>query len=95
MVIAPASATTIARLAHGLGDEMLACQALAFDGPILLAPAMNPKMWGNAATNANIETLLNRGFFLRNRKAALSPAKTRDKAGSPGLKRFIMTPWLF
>ncbi len=64
MVIAPASATTIARLAHGLGDEMLACQALAFDGPILLAPAMNPKMWGNAATNANIETLLNRGFFL-------------------------------
>lgn len=64
MVIAPTSATTIARLAHGLGDEMLACQALAFDGPILLAPAMNPKMWANSATNANIETLLERGFFL-------------------------------
>lgn len=64
MVIAPVSATTIARLAHGFGDEMLACQALAFDGPILLAPAMNPKMWANPATGANIETLLERGFFL-------------------------------
>lgn len=64
MVIAPASADTIARLAHGLGDEMLACQALAFDGPILLAPAMNPKMWANPATSANIETLLERGYFL-------------------------------
>lgn len=64
MVIAPASATTIARLAHGLGDEMLACQALAFDGPVLIAPAMNPKMWSNPATSANVETLLERGFFM-------------------------------
>lgn len=64
MVIAPASAATIARLAHGFSDEMLACQALAFDGPILLAPAMNPKMWANPATSANIETLLERGYFM-------------------------------
>lgn len=64
MVIAPASATTIARLAHGMADEMLACQTLAFDGPVLLAPAMNPRMWTNPATNANIETLLERGFYL-------------------------------
>ena len=64
MVIAPASAATLARLAHGMGDEMLACQALAFDGPILIAPAMNPKMWTNPATAANIETLLERGFFM-------------------------------
>lgn len=64
MLIAPASANTLANLAQGLSHEMLACQALAFDGPILLAPAMNPKMWANPATSANIETLLERGFFM-------------------------------
>lgn len=64
MVIAPASAATIARLAQGMADEMLACQALAFDGPVLIAPAMNPKMWTNPATGANIETLLERGYYL-------------------------------
>ncbi len=64
MLIAPASANTLAQLAQGLSHEMLTCQALAFDGPILLAPAMNPKMWANPATSANIETLLERGFFI-------------------------------
>lgn len=62
MLIAPASATSIARIAHGLAGEMLACQALAFDGPVLIAPAMNRKMWQNPATEANAEILLNRGF---------------------------------
>jgi phosphopantothenoylcysteine decarboxylase/phosphopantothenate--cysteine ligase len=61
MLIAPASATTIARLAAGLGDGLLACQALAFDGPLVLAPAMNPKMWAHAATRAGIDTLRARG----------------------------------
>ncbi len=75
MVIAPASATSIARLAHGLGDEMLACQALAFDGPILVAPAMNPKMWANPATSANMETLLERGFFLTEPKNGVVACK--------------------
>lgn len=75
MVIAPASATTIARLAHGLGDEMLACQTLAFDGPILVAPAMNPKMWANPATSANMETLLERGFFLTEPKNGVVACK--------------------
>lgn len=75
MVIAPASATTLARLAHGLGDEMLACQALAFDGPVLLAPAMNPKMWANPATNANVETLLERGFFITEPESGIVACK--------------------
>lgn len=61
MVVAPASATTLARIAAGLGDEMLACQALAFGGPLVVAPAMNPKMWANAATQANVATLRARG----------------------------------
>jgi len=64
MLIAPASAATLSRLAIGAADEMLACQALAFDGPIMIAPAMNPKMWANPATAHNIETLLERGYFL-------------------------------
>ncbi len=62
MVIAPASAATLSRLAHGGADEMLCAQALAFAGPIVLAPAMNPRMWANAATQDNWRTLLERGY---------------------------------
>lgn len=62
MVIAPASAATMSRLAHGGADEMLCAQALAFAGPIVLAPAMNPRMWANAATQNNWRTLLGRGY---------------------------------
>ena len=61
MVIAPASAAMLARLAHGAADEMLACQALAFDGPLVVAPAMNPRMWANPATQANVDILRTRG----------------------------------
>lgn len=61
MVIAPASAATLARLAQGQADEMLACQALAFDGPLVVAPAMNPRMWSHPATRANMEALTARG----------------------------------
>ena len=64
MLIAPASATTLARLAAGLGDELLACQALAFPGPLVLAPAMNPKMWEHAATRANVDLLRARGAVI-------------------------------
>ena len=62
--IVAASATTMARLAHGLGDEILSCQALAFSGPMVIAPAMNPRMWANQATQANWETLRQRGYQL-------------------------------
>ena len=61
MVIAPASATTLARLAGGSAEEMLCAQALAFAGPLVLAPAMNPRMWANSATQDNWQTLLERG----------------------------------
>jgi phosphopantothenoylcysteine decarboxylase/phosphopantothenate--cysteine ligase len=63
-VVAPASATTLARLASGLADEMLAAQALAFPRPLVLAPAMNPGMWSNAATQDNIRRLRERGHLL-------------------------------
>ena len=63
-MIVAASASTLARLAHGLADEILSCQALAFPGPLVLAPAMNPRMWANPATQENWETLRRRGHLL-------------------------------
>ncbi len=56
-VVVPATATTLARVAHGMADSMLAAQALAFPCPVLFAPAMNPRMWANAATQSNIARL--------------------------------------
>ena len=61
MVVAPASADALFRLAHGAAGDMLAAQALAFDGPMIIAPAMNPRMWSNPATQANIDILRQRG----------------------------------
>ena len=60
-VVAPASANTIARMAAGLGDGLLGSVHLAFDGPVLVAPAMNTRMYLHAATAANLETLVARG----------------------------------
>ena len=64
LVIAPLSANTLAKLAHGQADNVLTQTALAFDGPMLVAPAMNPRMWANAATRENVETLRSRGVEL-------------------------------
>ena len=61
MVIAPATAHALATLAHGLSDTPLATTALAFGGPMLVCPAMNPAMWLAAATQANVATLRARG----------------------------------
>src|SRR5205823_4868370 len=64
LVIAPLSANTLAKLAHGLADNVLTEAALAHRGPVLLAPAMNPRMWAHAATRANVEALRARGVEL-------------------------------
>jgi phosphopantothenoylcysteine decarboxylase/phosphopantothenate--cysteine ligase len=64
LAIAPLSANTLAKLAHGLADNVLTQTALAFDGPIVAAPAMNPRMWANRATRANVELLRARGVVL-------------------------------
>jgi phosphopantothenoylcysteine decarboxylase/phosphopantothenate--cysteine ligase len=63
-VIAPLSANTLAKLAQGLADNVLTQTALAFDGPVLAAPAMNPRMWAHPATQENVETLRRRGVEL-------------------------------
>ena len=63
-VIAPASANTVAKLAHGLADNLLSSAALAATCPIVVAPAMNNAMYENAATQANLATLHERGFHV-------------------------------
>src|SRR5215813_10459173 len=64
LVIAPLSANTLAKLAHGLADNVLTQLALAFRGPMLVAPAMNVRMWEHAATQANVDVLRARGVEL-------------------------------
>jgi phosphopantothenoylcysteine decarboxylase/phosphopantothenate--cysteine ligase len=64
LVIAPLTANTLARLAHGLADDLLTEAALAHDGPVVVAPAMNVRMWQQPATQANAETLRARGVVL-------------------------------
>lgn len=60
-VIAPATANIIAKMAHGIADDMLSTTVLATRAPILVAPAMNTGMWENVATQENCRVLLNRG----------------------------------
>lgn len=61
MVVAPATANLMAKLAHGIADDMLSTTLLATKAPILLAPAMNTGMWTAEATQQNLKTLLDRG----------------------------------
>ena len=61
-VIAPTTANCLARLAHGLGDDLLTTLALVFTGPVLLAPAMNADMWAKPAVQRNVAQLRADGF---------------------------------
>jgi phosphopantothenoylcysteine decarboxylase / phosphopantothenate---cysteine ligase len=78
VLIAPASADFIARLAVGRADDLLATLCLATEAPIVLAPAMNRVMWANKATQANIETLVTRGIRI------LGPASGNQACGEIG-----------
>lgn len=64
LVIAPATADLMAKLAHGLADDFLTTLYLAFTGPVVLAPAMNVNMWQHPATRENLETLRRRGHHI-------------------------------
>ncbi len=78
MIVAPATANTLARLACGLADNLLVTTALACRGPLLLAPAMESGMWQHPATRANLETLTRRGAFV------VGPEKGRLASGASG-----------
>lgn len=64
LAVAPLTANTLAKLAHGLADDVLTEAALAHRGPVLLAPAMNTRMWEHPATQANVRTLREHGVEL-------------------------------
>ncbi|MBO6758027.1 MAG: bifunctional phosphopantothenoylcysteine decarboxylase/phosphopantothenate--cysteine ligase CoaBC [Roseibium sp.] len=63
ILIAPATADLMAKMAHGIADDLATAVLLATDTPVLLAPAMNPKMWSHPATKRNVETLRGDGLF--------------------------------
>lgn len=83
IVIAPASADVIARLAHGLADDLLTTLCLASTAPLALAPAMNHRMWLHAATQGNVATLRARGA------AVLGPAEGPLAEGESGPGRLL------
>ena len=83
VLIAPASADFIARLAHGYASDLLSTLCLATEAPIAVAPAMNRLMWSNAATRANVEMLARRGVEL------LGPGEGEQACGEMGIGRMV------
>ncbi len=83
ILIAPASADFIARLAGGRADDLLATLCLASEAPIVVAPAMNRVMWANAATQANVELLVSRGVRV------LGPGTGNQACGEVGPGRML------
>jgi len=81
LVVAPLTANTLARLAHGLADDVLTEAALAHSGPVLVAPAMNTRMWQHAATQENVATLRARGVHL------VGPSEGELAEGEEGVGR--------
>jgi phosphopantothenoylcysteine decarboxylase/phosphopantothenate--cysteine ligase len=81
VLIAPASADFIARLAAGRADDLLATLCVATEAPLVLAPAMNRVMWNNKATQANVQTLISRGVRV------LGPGSGEQACGEIGLGR--------
>ena len=82
LLIAPATANVLAKMANGIADDLLTCTALATRAPILVAPAMHTAMWENPATQANVETLRSRGIHF------VGPAVGRLASGGFGAGRF-------
>ena len=83
IVIAPATADFIAKLAHGLADDLLSTMCLARNCPLLIAPAMNKQMWENPATQRNIAQLKADGVFV------LGPESGVQACGEEGLGRML------
>ncbi len=81
VLIAPASADFMARLAGGRADDLLSTLCLATEAPLVLAPAMNRVMWANKATQANVETLISRGIRI------LGPDSGNQACGEVGVGR--------
>ena len=83
IVIAPATADFMAKLAHGLADDLLSTLCLARDCPLLVAPAMNKQMWANAATQRNVKQLIADGVQM------LGPDSGVQACGEEGMGRML------
>lgn len=81
IIIAPASANTLARLAMGMADDLLATLCLATDAPVMLAPAMNQQMWAHPAVQLNQQTLVDMNYYL------IEPADGEQACGDVGAGR--------
>ncbi|HZR92051.1 MAG TPA: bifunctional phosphopantothenoylcysteine decarboxylase/phosphopantothenate--cysteine ligase CoaBC [Gaiellaceae bacterium] len=89
LVVAPLTAHTLARLAHGLADDVLTQAALAHRGPVLVAPAMSPRMWAHPATQANAALLRARGAEL------IGPEEGEAAEGGTGVGRMSEPETIF
>ena len=83
ILIAPATANTIARLSSGRGDDLLSTVTLAFDGPISVAPAMNQAMWRDERTQKNLKKLIDQDFGI------CGPGSGEQACGDVGLGRML------
>src|SRR5215468_10495982 len=83
IVVAPASADFMAKLAHGMADDLLSTACVARNCPLLVAPAMNVEMWENAATQRNVATLRADGISI------LGPAAGDQACGEVGMGRML------
>jgi phosphopantothenoylcysteine decarboxylase/phosphopantothenate--cysteine ligase len=81
LLVAPATAGILAKLAHGIADDLLSTFYLAVSGPVAVAPAMNLWMWEHAATRANLETLRGRGVHV------IDPGRGELACGEEGIGR--------
>jgi phosphopantothenoylcysteine decarboxylase/phosphopantothenate--cysteine ligase len=89
LVVAPLTANTLGKLANGLADNLVTEAALAHRGPVLLAPAMNPRMWSHPATQANVEALRAHGAVL------VGPDEGETAEGEWGLGRMAEPEQIF
>jgi phosphopantothenoylcysteine decarboxylase/phosphopantothenate--cysteine ligase len=89
LVVAPLSANTLAKLAHGIADNVLTQTALAFPGRVLVAPAMNTRMWEHPATQANAGLLADRGVEL------IGPEEGELAEGETGVGRMTEPEEIF
>ncbi len=87
--ITPATAGIIAKAAHGLADDLLSTQILAYDKPLFFCPAMNPAMWNNQATIDNIRLLRSRNHLI------IEPHEGRVACGDLGQGRLAPTPAIY
>jgi phosphopantothenoylcysteine decarboxylase/phosphopantothenate--cysteine ligase len=89
LVVAPLTANTLAKLAHGQADNLVTEAALAHRGPVLVAPAMNSRMWAHPATQANVETLRGRGVSI------IGPNEGELAEGEWGVGRMVEPDIIF